>query len=313
MMLKQVMDIMSLLEGPRVDAGAVREFFISRGAEPSEIETAMVREDAGATLFVKLRLQGSGGSSRKQRPPALGVIGRLGGIGARPQARGFVSDADGALCALAAAAELAAARARGDGLKADVIFATHLCPDAPVFPHDPVPFMGAPVSMDTMNRLEVDGDMAAILSIDATKGNRVLNRRGFAITPTIKQGWILRVSEDLMDIMQNVTGEPPVVLPVTNQDITPYGNRIYHLNSILQPAVATPAPVVGVALTAAVAVPGCATGANQPDDIARAARFAVETSFAWDRGKCRFYDREEFTNLERLYGSLAHLQTPGRP
>jgi len=203
-------------------------------------------------------------------------------------------------------------RARGDVLACDVIVTTHLCPAAPVLPHEPVPFMGAPVSMDIMNREEVDREMAAVLSIDATKGNRVFNRRGFAITPTVMQGWILRVSEDLLDIMQAVTGRPPRVLPVTSQDITPYGNGVYHLNSILQPATATPAPVVGVALTAEVPVPGCAAGANQPEDLEAAARFAVAAAEAWSRGECAFFDADEFDRLIGLYGSLAHLQTLGR-
>ena len=32
-----------------------------------------------------------------------------------------------------------------------------------------------------MNEAEVDGDMDAILSVDTTKGNRIINHRGFAI------------------------------------------------------------------------------------------------------------------------------------
>lgn len=100
-----------------------------------------------------------------------------------------------------------------------------------------------------MNRYEVDPSMDAILSVDTTKGNRIINIRGFAITPTVKEGWILRVSEDLLDIMQYVTGRMPAVVPITMQDITPYGNGIYHLNSIMQPATTTNAPVVGVAIT----------------------------------------------------------------
>ena len=48
--------------------------------------------------------------------------------------------------------------------------------------------MGSPVDMETMNRNEVDLDMDDILSIDAAKGNRIINYRGFAITPTIKEG-----------------------------------------------------------------------------------------------------------------------------
>ncbi|WP_418608261.1 DUF1177 family protein [Georgenia sp. SUBG003] len=36
---------------------------------------------------------------------------------------------------------------------------------------------------------------------------------------------------------------------MSTQDITPYANGLYHINSILQPAVARRSPVVGVALT----------------------------------------------------------------
>ena len=47
----------------------------------------------------------------------------------------------------------------------------------------------------------------------------------------------------------------------------PYGNDLYHLNSILQPATATSAPVVGIAITTEVPVPGCATGASHFIDM----------------------------------------------
>lgn len=62
------------------------------------------------------------------------------------------------------------------------------------------------------------------------------------------------------------------------QDITPYGNGLFHVNSILQPATATAARVVGVALTAEVVVPGSATGASQPVDIELAVRFCLEVA-----------------------------------
>ena len=68
--------------------------------------------------------------------------------------------------------------------------------------HDPVPFMGSPVEMSQVNREEVSPELDAILSVDTTKGNRVINTRGFAISPTVKEGYILRTSEDLLDLMQ---------------------------------------------------------------------------------------------------------------
>ena len=172
--------------------------------------------------------------------------------------------------------------------------------------------MGSPVDIATMNRHEVDPAMDAILSIDTTKGNWIINQRGFAITPTIKEGYILRVSDTLLDIMRIVLNEPPAVLPITIQDITPYGNELYHINSIMQPATATGAPVIGVATTASTPVPGSASGANQPFCLEMAARFCVEVAKAYTSGGCSFYDEKEFSHLIELYGSLSHLQTLGK-
>jgi hypothetical protein len=216
------------------------------------------------------------------------------------------------VAAVAAALKLGRMRQGGDRLAGDVVVATHLCPNAPTQPHTPVPFMGSPVDMDTLNREEIRPEMDAILSIDTTRGNRVVNHRGFAISPTVKAGWILRVSDDLLDIQQIVTGRLPVVFPLTMQDITPYGNGLYHLNSILQPATATQAPVVGVALTAEVAVPGSATGASQPGDIEQAVRFVIEVAKAFGRGRCHFFDPREWDAIQQRYGSMTHLMTPGR-
>jgi len=201
---------------------------------------------------------------------------------------------------------------RGDQLKGDVIIATHICPTAPTRPHHPVAFMDSPVDFQVMNDNEIDPAMDAVLSIDTTKGNRIINTRGFAISPTVKSGYVLRVSDDLLDIMQNTTGRLPAVFAITTQDITPYGNGIFHLNSIMQPSIATDAPTVGVAITTEAAVPGCATGATHLVDVEMAVRFAIETAKAFTSGQCHFYDPEEFNLIQTLYGSLDHLRTAGR-
>jgi hypothetical protein len=311
MALKQVIEVYDLLETPVIDKGEIKEFFMTKGLGESEIEFQSIKEEKGETEFIKIHIKGGKAKSEGGKASTLGVIGRLGGIGARPHKIGLVSDADGAITALAVGAKLADMRKKGDMLNSDVIVATHLCPHSPIIPHDPVPFMDAPVSMETMNRYEVDERMEAILSIDTTKGNRIINSRGFAISPTVKDGYILRVSEDLLDIMQTVTGRLPVVFPITTQDITPYGNEIFHLNSILQPATVTHAPVVGIAITTEVPVPGCATGANHALDIEMAVRFAVEVAKALAEGQCSFFDEKEFQNLISLYGPMEHLKTLG--
>lgn len=170
---------------------------------------------------------------------------------------------------------------------------------------------GAPLST-LMNRYEVVPEMEALLSIDTTKGNRIINHKGIAISPMVKEGFILRVSEDLLRVMEMTTGQLPVTFPITTQDITPYGNDLFHINSILQPSVATDAPVVGVAITAQSVVPGCGTGASHEGDIALAVKFAVEVAKEYTAGVTTFYDEAEFANLLGRYGSMKMRQTMGR-
>jgi len=306
-MWKQTIEAYELLDAATVTGEAVAAALRARGLD---VRVQHLEGERGATDVLRVFIPGTQGRSGGGAAPTLGIVGQLGGIGARPARLGLVSDADGAIAAVAAAMKLGDMRQAGDLLPGDVIVSTHICPAAPTRPHHPVPFMDSPVGIDTLVRLSVDPVMEAILSTDTTRGNRIINVRGIAISPTVKEGYILRVSEDLLDILQTVTGRLPVVLPVTTQDLTPYGNGIFHLNSILQPATVTSAAVVGVALTAEVAVPGPATGASQAADIEQAARFCVEVAKAFGAGRCRFYDPDEFGRLVALYGSMRHLQAP---
>lgn len=307
MLLKPMIEIFDLLDRPDANGEAVAAYF--RALNPNiAIEVKTISAEKGSTDFVRITIPGTNGETVGGDAPTFGIIGRLGGIGARPGVTGFVSDGDGALAALTAAAKLSDMAAKGDRLPGDVRIATHVCPNAPIIPHDPVPFMGSPVGMVIMNREEIFGRMDAILAIDTTRGNRIINHRGIAISNTVKSGYILKVSDDLVRILEITTGELAHVFPLATQDITPYGNGLTHLNSILQPATATDSPVVGLAITAQTAVPGCGTGACQPQDVEQAARYAVEVAKAFTAGKCAFYDADEYDLLVKLYGSMAHLQ-----
>ncbi|MGD2249775.1 MAG: DUF1177 domain-containing protein [Candidatus Methanofastidiosia archaeon] len=283
-MLKNVIDVYEILDNPHVTGEDVAELF-------QQVTVHTVTEK-GSTDFVKITI-GEG-------HPTIGIIGQLGGIGTKNK-QGLVSDAEGALTALVCALKLESLNIPGS-----VIVTTHICPKAPVIPHELVDFMGSPLKVGTMMKWLVDDTMDAILSVDTTRGNRVINHKGFAISPTVKEGYILRVSEPLLTIQEQVTGRLPVVFPVTTQDITPYKNEVYHLNAIMQPCTRTKAPVVGVAITSEVVVPGCATGVNQLLDIESAARFCVEVVKQYTEKT--FYDAEEFLKLTQLYGPLDHLQ-----
>ncbi|MFC1640063.1 DUF1177 domain-containing protein [Gemmatimonadota bacterium] len=310
MALRQVLDIVDLLDRPEINGEDIAELFSSRGLVGMIVEP--VETELGSTTFLKLVLPGTEGRTVGGGAPTIGIIGFLGGVGARPEVVGLVSDGDGAVTALSAGLKLVDMYALGDRLPGDIILTTHVSPNAPVRPHEPVPFMGSPVGMEEMCERLVDPHMDAILSIDTTKGNRIINTRGFAISPTVKEGYVLRVSESLLSLQEWVTGRPPAVFAVTTQDITPYANELYHLNSILQPATVTDVPVVGVAITAETAVPGCASGASHEVDIEVAARFVVEVSKAYTSGRAVLYDQEEFDRLVRLYGTMSYLQAPRR-
>lgn len=309
MSLKYTMEVMELLDDANINGQQVVDLFKDKKYVEASYET--VKGDKGSTDFVKITIKGENGKSSGGDAPTLGVVGRLGGIGARPSRIGLVSDADGAVAAIATALKLAVMSEKGDRLPGDVCVTTHICPDAPTEPHEPVDFMGSPVDIFTMNKYEVTPEMDAILSIDTTKGNKVFNHKGIAISPTVKSGYILKINDDLIRIMEMTTGDLPATFAVTTQDITPYGNGLYHINSILQPAVATDAPVVGVAIVAKTAVPGCGTGASHEVDIAQAVRFSIEVAKEYTKKQFEFYDVEEYKRIEALYGSMKHLQTLG--
>jgi hypothetical protein len=308
--LKQVLETYEVMDSSYVNGKGIAEFLETVGVK--DITVKQVAGAKGVTDFIRIKIPGKQGKTQGGQAPTLGVVGRLGGLGARPERIGFVSDGDGALAAIATAVKLGTMQKNGDFLAGDVILCTHICPDAPTRPHEPVAFMDSPVAIADMNANEIDSEMDVVLSVDTTKGNRIINYNGFAISPTVKEGYILRVSEDLLELMQIVTGKLPAVFAITTQDITPYGNGLFHLNSILQPSVATDVPVVGVAITTEAPVSGCATGATHLMDVESVVRFVIEVGKAFTQGKCSFFDSEEFSLVKKLYGSMTHLQTAGK-
>ena len=204
MLLKQVMEAFSLIDDANISGEGVAARLWK--ADPNaQIDIQTVKGAKGSTDFVKLFIPGSKGRVAGGNSRTLGIIGRLGGVGARPAKVGAVSDADGAIVVIALGLKVLEMRRKGDTLEGDISIATHICPRSPVMPHKPVPFMDSPVGMETMNEIELDERMDGIISIDATKGNEIVNCNGFAISPTVKEGYILRVSEDLLAIMRQIT------------------------------------------------------------------------------------------------------------
>ena len=312
---KFVSIIYELLDDPSVNGQKIVAELSALGATEATITTTPVNYEAPEDRsqlcdFIKIVIKGRNGKSAggDTAAPTMGIIGRLGAQQAQPDRIGKVSDSDGSIVALASAIKLLDMSAKGAQLAGDVIITTHIATHVSITPHDPVDFMGMPVSSSTMNEYEVDDEMDAILSVDTSKGNSIIKHRGIAISPTVKEGYILRVAPDLVTLMEYATGRPAKTFPVTTQDITPYDNGVYHFNSIMQPHVATTAPVVGLAITAKTVVPGSETGASYESELVDATVYAVEVAkqFTWQ--KAAFYDADEYQKLVDMYGSLAFLQ-----
>lgn len=313
MSLNYLSQVYNLLDSPDVDGEKMSELLRSVASDDAVITVTSLPYEAPEDTsqlchFIKIVIPGTEGKHREGAYPTLGIIGRLGAQQAQPDRIGLVSDADGSVVAFASAMKLLDMATKGQRLKGDVIITSHIATHVSITPHDPVDFMGMPVSSTTMNQYEVDERMDAILSIDTSKGNSIIKQRGIAISPTAKQGYILRVAPDLVRLLEYATGDVAKTFPITTQDISPYDNGVYHFNSIMQPHVATHAPVVGLAITAKSVVPGCETGASYESELVDATRFTVEVAkqFCWH--KIRFYQQDEYELLYNLYGSLAQIQ-----
>jgi hypothetical protein len=318
MALSQTLTVYEALDSATVNGKSIVSMFAPYKELGVTVTVTTVNDEppedtSKTTDFVSILIPGATGKTKGGASPTLGVIGRNGAIGGRPAIIGMVSDADGPIASIATGLKLAQMKKNGDSLPGDVIVTTHISTDVSVSMNDGIAFMGMPVSSETMNKYEVSSQMDAILSLDASKGNRIIKQRGFAISSTAMQGYVLRVSADLVAVMESTTGMPAVTFPISIQDITPYDNGLYHFNSIMQPHIATKAPVVGVALTARSVVGGSDSSANHEIDLAESVRFSVEVAKRFTAGTCAFYDKVEWGKIRNMYPDLAVFQTGGTP
>ena len=189
MLYKQFIELFDILDSAEASGAQVKAYL--EGIRPEcRVETYPLEGPKGHTDMVRVLIPGKNGKSSGGTAGTIGILGRLGGLGARPEKIGFVSDGDGAITALAIAAKLLDMQNKGDFLEGDVFISTHVCPDAPTTPHEPVPFMNSPVETWQVNKEEVTDSLDAVLVVDTTKGTRIINHRGFAISPTVKEGYI---------------------------------------------------------------------------------------------------------------------------
>lgn len=115
MTFRSVIDLLELLDDGRTTGAQVAEYLSALGSAKVSVKRVEGDKPGTFTDFIRCEIAGTRGKISGGSAPTLGIIGRLGGVGARPARKGFVSDGDGALAALAAAAKLIKMRRAATG------------------------------------------------------------------------------------------------------------------------------------------------------------------------------------------------------
>ncbi|MFN8582349.1 MAG: DUF1177 family protein [Gemmatimonadaceae bacterium] len=113
MSLQHTLAVFEALDSPSASAATVRQLI--PGAPAVSFNSETVQGEKGSTDFVRVVIGGTRGKSSGGAAPTLAVVGRSG-VGARPSRIGLVSDADGAVAAIAVARKLATMSREGDRL-----------------------------------------------------------------------------------------------------------------------------------------------------------------------------------------------------
>lgn len=315
MLTREIIDSWALIDRPDAGGNIISAFFKTETTNPRlRPEVHRISSGTHSTDVLRWTLPGRAGRSSGGAAPTLAIIGRLGGTGVRPHREGTVSDCDGAVIAVATALKLVRAIEYGEPTWGDVIVVTQMCPSAPIRNYPVSGQMDSPVPVDVLlSQFESPSEADALISVDTTRSHYLLNHTGLAITPTLINGVLMRVSDDLMNLLAQVTSDPPVALPITMQDITPISSGLFRINSIMQPGNYFQGPMVGLASVSRHPIRGATPGASRPENLEAGARFCVEAARRFGRELISFVDEEQYARFTSLYGDFGFLVGRDRP
>ena len=285
-MLKEIVDVFTMLDDPNINGEKVRQFFLERGHNRAEVRRT--GGDEGLAELIKFVVTGRSGKLIGGSSPTLGIIGRQGGAAHIHGKTGALSDADGVIASLAIALRLTEMAGEDDAPYGDVIVSTHLLCNAPSSDHNTPSFFGSQSDMKIANKIEVDHDMDAIISIGAANGNRITRVRGFAITPVIRKGCILPLPDGVIDVLEKSTRTGTDVICVTAHDMEQYRGQNC-INSILQLYTATSTGVMGVAIQQEDVEPWSSEWAMHVVNVAGACAFCIEIAKSYGSMKLKFF------------------------
>lgn len=121
MLFKQLIEAFDIIDSKNVNGNSVASYLKSI-KQDADIQVYPLVGPKGSTDMLKIRIPGLHGKTSGGDAPTIGLLGRLGGLGARPERIGYVSDGDGALVAIALAAKLLDMQNKGDFWKVTYSF-----------------------------------------------------------------------------------------------------------------------------------------------------------------------------------------------
>ena len=295
MYFNRVLEIQDLLTGGNVQGQQVADYLNNIYQSPPSTTTTYTQVSSAPDQqsdVVTTQIASNAPS------PGLMAVGQGNAI-ANQGAYHIASDADGIICALVVAAELLKMTGNGLSLNKSITISTHI--------------RYAANDMDISDDLDVlisqqqtTGRMFdGILTVRALKDNSRTNFRGFGISPTVKEGWILPMSGDLFRLAGETSGELPQMLPITMYDITRGNNNVpLRANNLLTPNIFTDKPVVGIGISTQTKPPRQRANASHFVDIEETVRFIVEAALAYDRNALTLYDAGMFARAKARYSSI---------
>ena len=96
MLLKQLIELYDRLDSSTACGATVKDYLLGIN-EKADVTVYELKGNGGKTDMIRIRVPGINGKAAGKAAPTMGILGRLGGLGARPERIGFVSDGDGAL------------------------------------------------------------------------------------------------------------------------------------------------------------------------------------------------------------------------
>lgn len=300
-MLKQGIEVLDLLTSAEVNGTMLVEYLNSLGSCEAQVECVCGLNGSYKTL--KVTITGTDGAISGGGSPTLGFVGQVGDQASSQSKNERIPDYIGTSIVLLTATKILQMNKSGNALRGDVILSAQISSNTATSEN-------TTLQKEVPTHTEVSQFMDAVISIGSYKREKVGYHKGIAISPTVKEGYILKLSDDLWALAKKNTDVLPISLPLSQQDIIPRETGLPQAHTILQPSRATSAPVVGIGIQNEKAS-GQGLETCFSERIESTGRFLATVATAFTNGECSFFDEQEFTLLRTSYGDMSHFQHIG--